>query len=93
VVGVVMAPFPVISLLVVIGVVELMVLVVFFGQIEAVGPIFAIVPLMVILVIAIIVAGVVPGADDGFLRGLGSQRDDKCRGWRKTKRNAEWIVA
>jgi hypothetical protein len=85
VVGVVMAPFPVISLLVVIGVVELMVLVVSFGQIDAVGPIFAIVPLMVILVIAIIVAGVVPGADDDFLRGsgLGSQRDDKCRGGEK----------
>jgi hypothetical protein len=69
----------------VIGVVELVVRVVSFGQIDAVGPIFASVPLMVILVIAIIVAGVVPGTDDDFLRGSGfaSQRDYKCRGGEK----------
>jgi hypothetical protein len=79
VVGVVMAPFPVISLLVVIGVVELVVLVVPSGQIDAVGPVFAIVPLVVILVVAIIVTSVIAFPDNDFLRGgFSGQRDDKC---------------
>jgi hypothetical protein len=84
VVGVVMTPFPVISLLVVIGVVELVVLMVSLGQIDAVGPIFTIVPLMVVLVVAIIVTSVIAFPDDDFLRGgFSGQRDDKCGGGEK----------
>jgi hypothetical protein len=79
VVGVVVAPFPVISLLVVIGVVELVILVVSSGQIDAVGPVFSIVPLVVILVARIIVTCVIAFPDDDFLRGgFRGQRDDKC---------------
>jgi hypothetical protein len=87
VVGVVMAPFPVISLLAVIGVVELVILVVSSGQIDTVGPIFAIVPLVVILVVAIIVTGVIAFPDDDFLRGgFSGQREDKyCSGEKQSE--------
>jgi hypothetical protein len=84
VVGVVMAPSPVILLLAVIDMVELVILVVSFGQIDAVGTILAVVPLVVILVVAIIVTSVIAFPDDDFLRGgFSSQRDDKCSGGEK----------
>lgn len=73
-----MAPIPVIALLVPAISVELPILPVPLTQVYAVGTIFAVIPLMVVTMIAIVVAGMIAASRDYHF--LGSARLGCCRG-------------
>jgi len=73
-----MAPTPVTALLAAVILVELTIVLVPLAQVYAVGTIFAIIPLMVVTMIAIVVASMIAASSDNHF--LGSGRLGRCRG-------------
>jgi len=72
-----MAPSPIIALLVVSRVPELAIVSVPLAQIDPVVPVFAVIPFMIVTMIAIVIAW---GRDNHFLRccGFGCYRGREC---------------
>src|ERR1700722_2342383 len=73
-----MAPSPVITLLAAVIPVELAIVFVPLAQVYAVGTVFAVIPLMVVTMIAIVVASMIAASSDNHF--LGSARLGCCRG-------------
>jgi len=81
-----MAPIPVIALLTPIISVELTIVFVPLAQVHAVGAVFAVIPLMVVTMVAIVVASMIAASGDNhFLRGgcLGCYRGGESRSEKK----------
>jgi hypothetical protein len=72
-----MAPIPVIALLLVGRKVKLAIVSVPFSEIDAVGTIFAFIPFMVVMMMAIVVTGMIAASGDNHLLSSGLWR---CRG-------------
>jgi hypothetical protein len=76
----VMTPIPVIALLSAGREVELAIVSVSFAKIDAVGTVFAFIPFMVVMMMAIVVAGMIAAGGNyhllgsGFVRGRGRER-------------------
>jgi len=79
-----MTPIPVVALLAAAILVELTIASVPFAEVYAVGTVFAVIPLMVVTMIAIVVSRMID-ADHHFLGGgrLGCCRSSECRGQEK----------
>ena len=58
-----MAPIPVVALAAMVFAAELTIVAVSFAEINAVGTVFAIIPLMIVTMVAVIVAGMIAAAN------------------------------
>jgi|SRR6185437_1248126 hypothetical protein len=73
----VMAPLPVVILLAAVHVVELTIVSVPFAEVHAIGTVFAVIPLMVVAMIAVVVAMMIDASTDYYL--LSRSRLWRCR--------------
>ncbi len=64
-----MAPLPVVILLAAADVVELTIVSVPFAEVYAIGTVFAVIPLMIVTMIAIVIAMVIDASTDYYLLG------------------------
>ena len=72
-----MTPLPVVILLAAVDVVELTIVSVPFAQVRAIGTVFAVIPLMIVTMIAVVIAMVIDASTDYYL--LGRSRLWRCR--------------
>ena len=81
-----MAPSPVTALLALVISVELTIVSVPLAQVYAVGTIFAVIPLMVVAMVAIVVASMIAASSDNHFLGIshqGCRRGSERRGEKK----------
>ncbi len=86
VIGMAMAPIPVVLLLLASRQMKLPIVPMVFAQVDSIGTVFAVIPLMIVTMIVIVVASVIALSDHNFLgsRGLGNRRSSE-HGRQKSK--------